>query len=434
MDTLRNATCKGDRITNGRGQHTTVLVAAVDAISPPRPLDRPRSGISFLYGGSSPLLPSVRAREGCQDGDGDDMPSISILLNPLSAAMTPLTLTLPIANTVFQNGTQTTMFAEQWCWDSAAPAKVVQRSSKSSQVIVARSEDGATSTISVPLVPITPPRRILTGLGNIVREVEIEGQASSASQELEANIPELLARRQRAGGEQMIGPIGVWALVIPEGVFAARNLPQFDLARAVSATPDQMYDVSSLFTNLMASGCRLHKICTSAPTPFQWHSPNSCGFVVSGGGGWGLKKGLLSLDPQTRYSAPGQGDVESFIKSFHGQNSEDGNVRPGAYIQFFVEPALAPAQPAIRNKPLELGSETSTSLVFGTAPAGLEDAELHSGDSIEAIPGHFGALSTNGFFIDSTQQRFLGASDPSKAMPTLLTKIDAPNSYICGWT
>lgn len=156
-----------------------------------------------------------------------------------------------------------------------------------------------------------------------------------------------------------------------------------------------------------------------------------CGSVVSGGGGWGLKKGLLSLDPQTRYSAPGQDDVESFIKSFRGESSEDGNVKPGAYIQFFVEPALPPSKLTINNEPRELDLKTSTSLVFGTAPAGLEDAELHSDNSIEAVPGHFGALSVNGFFVDSTQQS-LGAWDPSKAMPTLLTKIDAPNSYICG--
>ncbi len=72
--------------------------------------------------------------------------------------------------------------------------------------------------------------------------------------------------------------------------------------------------------------------------------------VVSGGGGWGDKQGLLSLDPQTKYSSPDEDDVESFIRSFKGDTSGAGTVvAPGSYIQFFIEgprPAQGASEPA----------------------------------------------------------------------------------------
>ncbi|CRK46843.1 hypothetical protein BN1723_020146, partial [Verticillium longisporum] len=66
--------------------------------------------------------------------------------------------------------------------------------------------------------------------------------------------------------------------------------------------------------------------------------------VISGGGGWGKKQGLLSLDTETQFSLTGEEDLESFIRSFHGQKGGDGEdapldsgvVAPGSTLQFFT--------------------------------------------------------------------------------------------------
>lgn len=136
--------------------------------------------------------------------------------------------------------------------------------------------------------------------------------------------------------------------------------------------------------------------------------------IVSGGGGWGLKQGLLSLDPQTTYTTPGDEDIESFIKSFRGESSADSIVAPGSYVQFFVSPMHTPKSRSILDNS---GSLPST--VLGTHEISSTETKESGTPSIELIPGLFGGVSTQGLFISS-------ASSNNK----LITKVDAPHSYI----
>ena len=142
---------------------------------------------------------------------------------------------------------------------------------------------------------------------------------------------------------------------------------------------------------------------------------------VSGGGGWGLKQGLLSLDPQTRYSTPDQEDVESFIRSFKGEDSVGGIVAPGSFVQFFVEPAyrLVPgSQTEGATTPEE---PESASLVVGT----IDNTANPTRDlnEIEVHRNVFGAVSAEGIFISSGVD-----SQGNQAGAT--TKIDASNAFV----
>ena len=128
---------------------------------------------------------------------------------------------------------------------------------------------------------------------------------------------------------------------------------------------------------------------------------------MSGGGGWGKKKGLLSLDPDTRPNFPDEvDDADILQRSFNkeGQLVSPNDIAvPGSWIQFFV-PAHDPT-----NK-----SETTPAAVFGSsARFGWMPTKANS-----IIP-HFGALSIKGVFLESERG---GAK--------LHSKLDMPNARV----
>ena len=144
--------------------------------------------------------------------------------------------------------------------------------------------------------------------------------------------------------------------------------------------------------------------------------------IVSGGGGWGLKQGLLSLDPQTRHSTPDQEDVESFIRSFNGDDSAGGIVTPGSYVQFLVEPAYNPDDGLREDAGTEQADFSSTTFVLGTHDLALTSP---GPDQIEVRPNLFGAISSHGIYIAS-----IGDADDEGGLPAITTKIDASRSYV----
>jgi hypothetical protein len=88
-------------------------------------------------------------------------------------------------------------------------------------------------------------------------------------------------------------------------------------------------------------------------------------------------------------------------------------VRPGAYVQFFVEEPTG-AELA------EPGKAADT-LLFGTAPTGFEETASHEYEKVEVRPDIFGAVTTGGLFFQS---------EMDTGVATIHTKLDVPNSYI----
>lgn len=114
--------------------------------------------------------------------------------------------------------------------------------------------------------------------------------------------------------------------------------------------------------------------------------------TVSGGGGWGAKKGLLSLDPQrTHFALSEEEEMQRFIQAMDG-----GNFVPvGSKIQFFASTETATEQPT---------GQVKSDIVFGTArsirPSSVEEASNAS--EIAVLENHFGALSDDGIFVTSS--------------------------------
>jgi len=118
--------------------------------------------------------------------------------------------------------------------------------------------------------------------------------------------------------------------------------------------------------------------------------------IVSGGGGWGAKQGLLSLDPETTYAQPEQNDIDAFVKAFEERNSAEpssGLVSPGSYVLFCVEPYLTTEQ----KKSLRLPPVLS----LGVSPS-AEDVkrdQTNVSDNIQFLDGYMGIQSAAGLFI-----------------------------------
>ena len=112
---------------------------------------------------------------------------------------------------------------------------------------------------------------------------------------------------------------------------------------------------------------------------------------MSGGGGWGAKKGLLSLDPQrTHFSLSEEEEMQRFIQAMDG-----GNFVPvGSKIQFFASTETSATEPT--------GAQ-ETGVVFGTASRVETETDSESSQpEARLLEDHFGALSNDGIFVTSS--------------------------------
>ncbi|CAZ85971.1 unnamed protein product [Tuber melanosporum] len=185
----------------------------------------------------------------------------------------------------------------------------------------------------LPLKQLTFPRRIEAGMGNILKQTSSEtGTPQGASRELEEAVLDYISS--------------------PSTPSLSRKLSIF-----ARLTPHSSVAHENLFT---APGARIHR-------------------VLSGGGGWGSKAGLLSLDPQS------ETQVEVFAKNFE---SGEGIVKVGEYVQFFVAERGCGGGGAWRG------------VVFGCVPRVEELADELGGKEEEVvIDGLFGGASEEGVWI-----------------------------------
>ncbi|KAI1347578.1 hypothetical protein F5Y01DRAFT_294879 [Xylaria sp. FL0043] len=392
-----------------------VLSGITDGLSPHRMFSEPRPGFSVLCGPVDNILPGLWAKQGFAGASQDTASCVSFATNPLDGNTGALEVTLPLANTVFQNGRRSTLHASRWDVSNEGSVALRTRDQKITQQIAAIGDSVNHTSPMIPLLPLTPPRRIVAGLGNIVRQVEVDGSATPASKELEAIIPQIFEQRAQREPTSPPRPIGVWCWVIPPHVMETRKFDTLNLFRAGASQTEEDILLGSreTFSNLLSSGCRLHKI-------------------LSGGGGWGLKQGLLSLDPETSFSLPGQDDdMEMFIKSFKERNSAEptsGLATPGSYLLFCVEPQVTDTEalPTQRLAPTK-------DWYFGVAPnVDYSPSSSYPLDSVEVIDGHFGVSSATGLYLRAIPE-FVGFANNNGSedatQGSFTTKVDVPRAH-----
>lgn len=147
---------------------------------------------------------------------------------------------------------------------------------------------------------------------------------------------------------------------------------------------------------------------------------------MSGGGGWGAKQGLLSLDPDISYTRPDQDNIDDFIKAFEARDSTDasqGIVAPGSYILFCVEPEV----PKSVNNSLYLNH----GLYFGVSekkeyevPKKVVEKEEESG--LTVLPHYFSAMTSEGLYLKLDTP---GHEAEMQSYP-FNVKLDVPHSHL----
>ncbi|KIW14378.1 hypothetical protein PV08_07160 [Exophiala spinifera] len=417
LETLHGRLLSGPRMRTVR-----TIAAVVDALPAPqnrglKPDVLPAEGVALLL--TRHLFNNYRILRGQDTTKKEASPpaAFSFLSTLSHGFLSPLwhsryRLTLPIANTLFLNGQQHTMVSDQW----AVPVgyvetkPLVQSTEKLSHVVVNLSYGPETLLDGhIPLQPLTLEREITQCMGNILTKIEVNGASVPASQELESAVAKFVASRPDHGS------VAVYALIRP---------PHIDEeSKAVQQLADD--GKISLVTSALLRGAKLHK-------------------VTGGGGGWGEKAGLLSLEaadtlwpvtqPTMQFPAlEDDGSTTSMPKPYE-------IIEKGSTVEFFVHTGTDPSEKtACLAEPEEAAVQQgrSTTWALGTTsgpevltrPVDLEVNADHS-PGVRFLPDYFGMLTYGNLALKGTKlPRKEKTSLEDMTLKKWRTRIDVPGSH-----
>ncbi|KAM4054836.1 6-phosphogluconate dehydrogenase [Hirsutella rhossiliensis] len=356
-----------------------VLCAVVDHLAPAFGGSETLQGISVLRGHLDDTLPELWLPQ--PPKSKEDSESVSSLTFDLGSPW----ITLPLARTTFQNGRPSTLITSRFDMTRTSP-QLAQSLEKHFQRIRMSLETPAQSVADLglwaPLSPVTRPRFVTESFGNIIRGVRLNGKSEPASTELEAAVETMFRHRPASGTPP--GPVGVWAMVTPSGHEALEHAPDpTPILQGKPLTRDAIEETAECLEQLHQSGGRFYQI-------------------LSGGGGWGSKKGLLSLDPERTHMVHSEEEAMArFVQTMEGS----GFAAPGSQIQFFTTARASPRDTAF----------SLSGTMFGV-PDGVDEvadmAEVSESGCL--VKDHFGALSSKGVFVAGSADKGADAMDESK--------------------
>lgn len=235
-----------------------VVSAVVDHIAPSVPRKRPVSGISVLRGRLDDLLPNLWQQE--PPVAREDMDKVAALTFDLGSPR----LTVPLANTTFQNHRTSTLFASSFELGQDGPRLRLRIEKQRQQVILPLRNRAQHPGLWAPLVPLTRPRIVTESFGNIVRRVNIDDDSVPASMELEPAVDELFKRKSNLA--QM--PMGIWAVITPPEFLPNGASSTDTVGPSPEAVLDEKLDIKALTAStsshiqkLYGQGGRLYQIC-----------------------------------------------------------------------------------------------------------------------------------------------------------------------------
>ena len=400
-----------ERLVNKLSPNPSCFLQVVTAIVDRLPqLEQEDEGISFL------LSPHVTVRgKAAESRQWRRRSSIgvqeSVLALSIQTATTNHAIGLRLANTTFINGKEHTLLGT--CWPAAAGT--TERIVDLTKCLVRLATVGSVhGTGRFPLYPVSRSRKVISCMGNILRQLSADedGTIMPASFELESELPRYISAHDIDDQR-----VSVWALLETRGGGAATPEPS-------NANES---DNNVRISESLRSGGKLLR-------------------VMSGGGGWGKKQGLLSLDPETDFlSSDHDADSHPLLElndlvcggidkhpSFESDDDDQlpslsNLVEPGDYVQFFV--SVEPADHEFSVK--EDGD--AASFCFGVLSDKKEeeeeeekvvnamDQDMYQKKDLIALPRHFGALSEKAITY-SSQSVATGT--------TSSTKIDVPGSRV----
>jgi hypothetical protein len=315
-----------------------------------------------------------------------------------------LNVRIPLASTIFQAGHSSMLSMSSWKLDKKANSVgsvMEQKEFTSPSHLSFEYPFAGKVKIKIPLLPLTPPRKILAGMGNVIRQIEGVEKVMTASQELEPAVSAYFAKRGLPPSA-----VSVWALVTPSEVYDKavwqRN-PLLKIRRW--ETP-------------LVRGARLHR-------------------VLSGGGGWGKKAGLISLDPDSDFKVAPSADMGAIFANsdlFEAQEGMLGNAaKVGDFVQFFI------AYIAPRNNlpflPGETPTESEFGLDIGVIPSTVDAMPIMDSPHDDDVASQRGVTFLNQFGFMSEKGVSIGTprnKDEPEAVeqPEWRTKLTTPFSRL----
>jgi hypothetical protein len=242
-----------------------VVCACVDGLSPhfdwihyqrgePAP-----EGFSLLHGTRNDILPRLWNPNHVTKTESSALQS-TITFSRLKRTTT---VTLPLANTLFKTGKQSTLVIAKWKAKDGLFVKMESKERSDISInVFGRLGSGIPSNI-IPAVPLTPARRIISGLGNIVRQLDFgDDGIGPASYELENNVYEYLELKGRSNST-----ISVWALIVPADTQAGATPRPIErlLIRASSVKElwRQKHPRMDYVGQLIDKGAAFYRVCKS---------------------------------------------------------------------------------------------------------------------------------------------------------------------------
>jgi hypothetical protein len=323
---------------------------------------------------------------------------------------------LRLAHTIFVNGKESTLFGMRWTWAKTAGdngAFALDDSVDLTNCIVRSSSSVADiqSTLTLPLHPVGQRRKVISSMGNILRQVSKSTDPDSvapmpASTELEKELPRYISENNIVDQR-----VSVWALI--EKPTATVSCSQHGLLESVS------------------HGGKLHR-------------------VISGGGGWGKKQGLLSLDPEIAFpGTAGKVELDHLDDLFSHNTSKVSDLPPpfldglvgddlsilsqvateGDFIQFYVSTESTPS-PQNESRQNNAPSD-AISYCFGiVSDAEQLDAHPNEIQALTSLPNTFGALSEKGITYSRSMPMDEDQQETMECASGLHTKLDIPGCQV----
>ena len=330
-----------------------------------------------------------------------------------SLSWTSRTVQLPVANTLFHNGQESTLVATRWALSGTKASKskpvllkktMLQQQSLEMAPLSQQNVSYQKNKLYVNLSPITISQIVAGAMGNIVSNL-FAGKSSEATVPASEELEKAMSHHLKTS-KYLDKSITVWALITPRE--NRINQPRAPMTLQES----------------IESGSRLHR-------------------VLSGGGGWGAKRGLLSLDPDSRYHNP-QAEKPKAFGNIGNIDAEKADalgevVRQGDLIRFFVPGRVRESNNKPKRNSLGLRAweiTVGTSVLLGTLPSSMDvltGREVSSESGQEAFDfiffrNFFGILSEHGMSLKVETD---GPAESADQFGTIVqTKLDSPYSYL----
>jgi hypothetical protein len=339
---------------------------------------------------------------------------------------------VPLANTIFQNGQHSTLLLSHWSRTGSSQKLqcIPSLGIKGSNIFLPTASNSWRFVSHIPLISVTIPRRIVASFGNIIRKVSLdpiqtsEGEGTDApittvvpaSQELESAVQAYFKRQDLQPHK-----VTIWALVTPQEHISrdwVGNLGEYGGSNA-----------RDMLCNWSGKSHMLGQ-------PIRMKFRDCLHRVLSGGGGWGKKQGLLALDPEISCRERGdRGDSLSELET--GERHErlvtlSEVAKPGDFVQFFIEHHTPKPMPDESNVQFP-----QNAIVFGSIPSSIDEIPGEDFNplpqrqgEVEVIRNQFGALSEHGIVHQRVGSAISKCDKRGQRLPDPIeqTKIDVPYS------